>query len=57
MKIGAVSYNQTQGEGHVTFTKDFDELHTTIKLDVLQDALHDLNEKYNEVLRESRKKK
>jgi hypothetical protein len=57
MKIGAINYNQTQGEGSVTFTKDFDELHPTIKLDVLQDALHDLNEKYNEVVRGSRKKK
>ena len=56
MKIAVVNWSEAKGEGSVGFTKEFDEAHYVLKLDVIQDALHALNEKYNEVLRESRKR-
>ena len=56
MKIAILNWSDAKGEGSVGFVKEFDDMHYVTKLDALQDALHAINEKYNEILRESRKK-
>jgi hypothetical protein len=57
MRIATISWSETKGEGGVLFVPEFDNMHQVTKLDALQDALHALNEKYNEILQESRVKK
>jgi len=57
MKIATISWSETKGEGGVLFASEFENMHHVTKLDALQDALHAINEKYNEILRESRVKK
>ena len=56
MKIATINWSDVKGEGSVGFGKEFDELDRVTQLDLIQDALHALNEMYNEVLRESKKK-
>lgn len=57
MKIATISWSETKGEGGVVFDDKFETLDRTTQLDALQDALHALNEKYNEVIQASRKGK
>lgn len=57
MKIATISWSDAKGEGNVLFDEKFNNLHPVTKLDVIQDALHALNEKYNELLRDTRKGK
>jgi hypothetical protein len=57
MKIATISWSETKGQGTVMFDDKFEGMHPTTKLDAIQDAIHDLNEKYNEALQEFRKGK
>jgi hypothetical protein len=57
MKIATISWSEIKGEGAVVFDDKFETLHPTTKLDVIQDTLHALNEKYNELLQAQRKGK
>jgi hypothetical protein len=52
MRIATISWSETNGEGRVLFAPEFDNLHQVTRLDALQDALHALEEKYNEVRKE-----
>ncbi|WP_396189657.1 hypothetical protein [Flavobacterium sp.] len=50
-----ISWSEVKGEGSVGFTDNFHALHPTTKLDVLQDAMHSLQEKYDEVYNDAKK--
>ena len=47
--IVVVNWSDVKGEASVKFTPEFEKAHKVAKLDALQDALHALEEKYNEV--------
>ena len=49
MRIATISWSDAKGEASVLFASEFENLHYVTKLDALQDALHAINEKYNEV--------
>jgi len=55
MKIAVVSWSDVKGEASVGFTDDFHSLHTTTKLDAIQDAMHALQEQYDAVYNEAKR--
>lgn len=50
MKLIELHWNDNTGEGFVKFVKVFDEMHFVTKLDMLQDCILDLKDKYNSIL-------
>ena len=56
MKLIDLHWNNNKGEGHVKYTKAFEEAHIVLQLDMLQDCIVDLEEKYNSLLAKPEKK-
>ncbi len=50
MKLIELHWDNNIGEGVVKFAKGFDEIHFVTKLDMLQDCIAELTEKYNSIL-------
>ena len=50
MKLIELHWSDTKGEGRVKYTKAFDEAHKIVQLDMLQDCIVDLENKYAAVL-------
>lgn len=50
MKLIELHWNDNTGEGVVKFVKGFDEMHFVTKLDMLQDCIHDLTDRYESIL-------
>jgi len=50
MKLIDLHWSYIKGEGRVKYTKEFDEAHIIVKLDMLQDVIFDLTDKYNSLL-------
>jgi hypothetical protein len=50
MRLINLNWNENKGEGVVKYTKQFDEAHIILQLDMLQDCIFDLTEKYNSLL-------
>lgn len=59
MKLIDLHWSYNKGEGRVKYTKEFDEADNIVKLDMLQDVIADLKDKYNSLLSQpiSEKKK
>jgi hypothetical protein len=47
-----INWNYQKGEGKVTVTPDFREADWITKADLLQDAMHELEEMYNQTLKD-----
>jgi hypothetical protein len=50
MRLIHLNWNNIKGEGSVTYTKIFNEAHIVVQLDMLQDCIVDLTDKYNSLL-------
>lgn len=50
MKLIELHWDNNIGEGVVKFKKEFDEAHFVKQLDMLQDCIYELTEKYNSLL-------
>jgi len=50
MKLIDLHWNSNAGEGRVKYTKVFEESHFIVQLDMLQDCIADLVDRYNEIL-------
>jgi hypothetical protein len=50
MKYIDLHWSHNKGEGCVKYSKIFEESHIVVKLDLLQDCIYDLEEKYNSLL-------
>lgn len=50
MKLIDLHWSDNKGEGSVKYTKAFDEAHVIVQLDMLQDVIFDLTEKYKSLL-------
>jgi hypothetical protein len=57
MKLIELHWNDNKGEGFVKFVNGFDQMHFVTKLDMLQDCIIDLQDKYNEILTAPEKEK
>jgi len=55
MKIVVVNWSDVKGEASVGFTPEFEKAHHILKLDAIQDVIHALQEKYDEVYKEAKK--
>ena len=56
MKLIDLHWNNNKGEGYVKYTKAFEEAHIVLQLDMLQDCIVDLEDKYNSLLAKPEKK-
>lgn len=54
MRAFSVSYNFSSDETKITFSKDFKEEHYILRLDILKDAIHDLQTTYDKILLQQR---
>jgi len=50
MRLIHLNWNNIKGEGSVTYTKIFNEAHIVVQLDMLQDCIVDLTDKYESLL-------
>jgi len=50
MTLIKLNWNNLKGEGSVKYTKEFTEAHIVVQLDMLQDCIVDLTDRYNELL-------
>lgn len=50
MNMINLNWSNIKGEGSVRYTKAFNEAHIIVQLDMLQDCIVDLQEKYAEIL-------
>ena len=50
MKLIDLHWNDNKGEGSVKYTKAFNEAHIVTQLDMLQDCIVDLTDKYDALL-------
>lgn len=50
MRLINLYWNDNKGEGRVAYTKEFNEAHIVVQLDMLQDCIVDLQDKYNALL-------
>ena len=50
MRLISLNWSDIKGEGSVTYTKEFNEAHLIMQLDMLQDCIVDLTDKYNSLL-------
>jgi len=57
MTLIKLNWSAFRGEGKVAYTKAFEEAHIVVQLDMLQDCISDLSDRYDEILNESRKPK
>ncbi len=47
MKLIDLHWNNNKGEGHVKFSKDFEAAHIVVKMDMLQDCIAELTDRYD----------
>jgi hypothetical protein len=50
MKLIDLHWNNNKGEGSVKYTQTFNEAHIVVQLDMLQDCIADLQDKYDSLL-------
>jgi hypothetical protein len=50
MKLIELHWSDNKGEGRVRYTNEFMEAHIVTQLDMLQDCIFDLTNKYDEIL-------
>jgi hypothetical protein len=50
MRLISLNWNDIKGEGSVSYSKVFNEAHIVVQLDMLQDCIADLQDKYNVLL-------
>jgi len=50
MRLINLNWSYHKGEGNVGYTKDFYKANTVVQLDMLQDCIFDLTNKYDEIL-------
>ena len=50
MTLIKLNWSDRKGEGTVVYTKEFTEAHIVTQLDMLQDCIVDLTDRYNELL-------
>ena len=50
MRLISLNWSDTKGEGSASYSKDFNEAHIVTQLDMLQDCIADLTEKYDALL-------
>ena len=53
MKLIDLHWSDTKGEGSVKYSKAFDDAHVVVRLDMLQDCINDLRDKYDSLLAEA----
>lgn len=57
MTLIRLNWSELKGEGSVKYTKQFMEAHIVTQLDMLQDCIADLCDRYDEIMKEGGKKK
>jgi hypothetical protein len=50
MRLISLNWNDNKGEGSVSYSKTFNEAHIVVQLDMLQDCIADLQDKYDALL-------
>ena len=50
MRLISLNWNDNKGKGSVSYSKTFNEAHIVVQLDMLDDCIFDLIEKYNALL-------
>jgi hypothetical protein len=50
MRLISLNWSDNKGEGSVSYSKTFNEAHIVVQLDVLQDCIADLQDKYDALL-------
>ena len=50
MRLISLNWSDIKGEGSVSYSKDFNEAHIVVQLDMLQDCIADLQDKYDALL-------
>jgi hypothetical protein len=50
MRLISLNWSDNKGEGSVSYSKVFNEAHIVVQLDMLQDCIADLQDKYNALL-------
>lgn len=50
MRLISLNWNHNKGEGSVSYSKTFNEAHIVVQLDMLQDCIADLADKYEALL-------
>ena len=50
MRLISLNWSDIKGEGSVSYSKDFNEAHIVVRLDMLQDCIADLQDKYDSLL-------
>jgi len=50
MRLISLNWSDNKGEGSVSYSKVFNEAHIVVQLDMLQDCIADLQDKYDALL-------
>jgi uncharacterized protein involved in tellurium resistance len=50
MRLISLNWSHNKGEGSVSYSKIFNEAHIVVQLDMLQDCIADLQDKYDALL-------
>ena len=50
MRLISLNWSDNKGEGSVSYSKIFNEAHIVVQLDMLQDCIADLQDKYDTLL-------
>jgi hypothetical protein len=50
MRLISLNWSDNKGEGSVSYSKIFNEAHIVVQLDMLQDCIADLQDKYDALL-------
>jgi hypothetical protein len=50
MRLISLNWSVIKGEGSVSYSKEFNEAHIVVQLDMLQDCIVDLTDKYEALL-------
>ena len=53
MKLIDLHWNDNKGEGSVKYSKAFDEAHIVVQMDMLQDCIVDLQDRYDSLFPEA----
>ncbi len=57
MRLISLNWSYNKGEGSVSYSKVFNEAHIVVQLDMLQDCIADLTDKYARLLEAKLKEK
>jgi len=50
MRLISLNWNDNKGEGSVSYSNAFNEAHIVVQLDMLQDCIADLQDRYDALL-------